>query len=164
MEVCVDSKLVEWKEFPVEKEPTSNNQAVSEEHPHQVIKEEEIEESEDRREIKVKLASVNTEDINSNPKERNLTGISISRSKNEKTCNQICQAINSDNLKNPEDIRRKPLTKILSSIKALKSLSKGIFKNNWTSSIKPVVTIMNITAEARSLNSQPNKLKLNSLK
>ncbi|MBW0559192.1 hypothetical protein O181_098907 [Austropuccinia psidii MF-1] len=164
METCAVSKLEDWKEFPEEKEPSSNNQELSEKHPHQVFKEEEIMESEYEREIKVELAPVNTEDINPKPKEINLTGIMIPRREKGNTFHQIFHAINSYNLKIPEEIRRKQLTKLLSPIKALKSLSKGIFKNTLKSSIKPVSTVINVTEEERYLNSHPNKLALNSLK
>ncbi|MBW0584117.1 hypothetical protein O181_123832 [Austropuccinia psidii MF-1] len=161
METCAVSKLEDWKELPVEKEPSSNNQEISEEHPHQVFKEKEIMKSEGKREIKVELA---TEDIKPRPKEISLTGITIPRRENGNTCSQISQAINSDNFKNHEDIRRKPLTKFLSPIKALKSLSKGIFKNNWKSSVKPVMSIINVTAEERNFHSNSNTSALNSLK
>ncbi|MBW0571156.1 hypothetical protein O181_110871 [Austropuccinia psidii MF-1] len=164
METCAVSKLEDWKELTVEKEPSSNNQEITEKHPHQVFKEEEIMESEYEREIKVELASVDTGDIKPKPKEINLTGITSTRREKGNTCHQIFQAINSYNVKNPEQIRRKPLTKLLSPIKALKSLSKRIFKISWKSSIKPVATVINVTAEARYLNSHPNKLALNSIK
>ncbi|MBW0509103.1 hypothetical protein O181_048818 [Austropuccinia psidii MF-1] len=95
METCAVSKLEDWKELPVEKEPSSNNQAISEEHP-QVFKEEGIMKSEGKREIKVESAS---EDIKQKPKEINLTGITIPRRENGNTCNQIFQTINSDNFK-----------------------------------------------------------------
>ncbi|MBW0570571.1 hypothetical protein O181_110286 [Austropuccinia psidii MF-1] len=160
METCAVSKLEDWKELPVEKEPSSYNQAISEEHP-QIFKEEGMMKSEGKREIKVELAS---EDIKPEPKEINITGITTSKRENGNTCNQISQAINSDNFKNHEDIRRKPLTKLLSPIQELKFLSKGIFKNSWKSSIKPVATVINFTAEGRYLNYHPNKLALNSLK
>ncbi|MBW0584418.1 hypothetical protein O181_124133 [Austropuccinia psidii MF-1] len=164
METCAVSKLEDWKELPVEKEPSFRNQEILEEHPHQVFKEEEIMESEYKREIKVELAPVNTENIKLNLKEKNSLGTLASRKENGNTCSQISQAIKSYNLQNPEEIRRKPLTKLLSPIKALKSLLKGIFKNSWKSSIKPVATVINFTAEARYLSSPPNKLALNSLK
>ncbi|MBW0575944.1 hypothetical protein O181_115659 [Austropuccinia psidii MF-1] len=121
-------------------------------------------ESGDKREIKVELAPVNTENIKPKPKEINLTGITTSKRENGNTCNQISQAINSDNFKNHEDIRRKPLTKFLSPIKALKSLSKGIFKNKWKSSVKPVMSIINFTVGERNLHSNSNTSALNSLK
>ncbi|MBW0553862.1 hypothetical protein O181_093577 [Austropuccinia psidii MF-1] len=54
METCAVSKLEYLKELPVEKEPSFNNQEISEEHPHQVFKEEEIMESEYEKEIKGK--------------------------------------------------------------------------------------------------------------
>ncbi|MBW0489448.1 hypothetical protein O181_029163 [Austropuccinia psidii MF-1] len=164
METCAVSKLEHWKELPVGKEPSSNNQEISEEHPHQVFKEEEIKESEDKREIKVELASVKIENINSKPKERNLKGISTSRKKDGNTFNQISQTINSDHCKNLEDIRIKSLIKLLSPIKLLKSLSKGICRNNWKSSIKPIMTTWNLTTKARNLSSKHNKLALDSLK
>ncbi|MBW0571323.1 hypothetical protein O181_111038 [Austropuccinia psidii MF-1] len=46
METCAVSQLEDWKELPVEKDPSSNNQAISEKHPNQVFKEEEIMKSE----------------------------------------------------------------------------------------------------------------------
>ncbi|MBW0486795.1 hypothetical protein O181_026510 [Austropuccinia psidii MF-1] len=164
METCAVSKLEDWKELSVEKEPSSSNQEILEEHPHQAFKEEEIMESEDIREIKVELASFNTEDIKQKLKEMDLTGIKTSRREKVKNCNQISQAMNRDNFENHEDIRRKPLTKFLSPIKALKSLSKGIFKNKWKSSVKPVISIINFTEEARNLHSHPDTPALNSLK
>ncbi|MBW0583596.1 hypothetical protein O181_123311 [Austropuccinia psidii MF-1] len=120
--------------------------------------------SEGKREIKVELAPVNTENIKPKPKEIKLTVISTSRKENGNTCSQVPQTINNYNFKNAEVIRRKSLTKLFSPIKALKSLSKGIFKNCWKASIKPVATVINVTAEARYLNSHSNKLALNSLK
>ncbi|MBW0551667.1 hypothetical protein O181_091382 [Austropuccinia psidii MF-1] len=164
METCAVSKLEDCKELPVEKEPSSRNQEILEEHPHQVFEEEEIMESEDKREIKVELAPVNTENIKPKPKEINLTGITTSQRENGNTGNQITQAINHYNFKNPEAIRRKSLTKLLSPIKALKSLSKGIFKNKWKSSVKPVMSIINVTVGERNLNSHPDTSALISLK
>ncbi|MBW0586046.1 hypothetical protein O181_125761 [Austropuccinia psidii MF-1] len=164
METCAVSKLEDWKELPVEKEPSSNNQEISEKHPNQVFKEEEIMKSEGKREIKVELAPVNTENIKPKPKEINLTGITTSKRENGNTGNQITQAINHHNFKNPEEIKRKPLTKLLSPIKALKSLSKGIFKNKWKSSVKPVMSIINVTVGERNLHFNSNTSALNSLK
>ncbi|MBW0550717.1 hypothetical protein O181_090432 [Austropuccinia psidii MF-1] len=164
METCAVSQLEDWKELPVEKEPSSNNQEISEEHPHQVFKQEEIMESEDKSEIKVELASVNTEYIKTKPKEMNLTGITTSRRENGNNGNQISHAIKSDNFKNHEDIRRKPLTKFLSPIKSFKYLSKGIFKNKWKSSVKQVMSIINFTVGERTLSSHPDTAALNSLK
>ncbi|MBW0525588.1 hypothetical protein O181_065303 [Austropuccinia psidii MF-1] len=164
METCAVSKLENWKELPAEKESSFNNQEISEEHPHQVFKEKEIIESEDKREIKVVSASVNAEDVKPRPKEISLTGITISRKENGNTCSQISQAINSDNFKNHEDIRRKPPVKFLSPIKAVKSLSKGILTNKWKSSAKPVMSIINVTMGERNLHSHSNTSALNSLK
>ncbi|MBW0527420.1 hypothetical protein O181_067135 [Austropuccinia psidii MF-1] len=161
IKICAVSKLEDWKELPVERKPSSNNQEISEEHPHQVFKEKEIMKSEDKREMKMELAS---ENIKPKPKEINLTGIKTSKRENGNTCNQISQAINSDNFKNHEDIRRKPLTKFLSPIKELKSLSKGIFKDKWKSRVKPVMSIINVTVGEKSLNSNSNTSALNSLK
>ncbi|MBW0520231.1 hypothetical protein O181_059946 [Austropuccinia psidii MF-1] len=115
-----------------------------------------MKESKDKREIKEELASVNRENINSKPKDRKLTVILTQRRENGNTCSQISQAINSYNFGNTEEIKRKPPTKLLSPIKALKSHSKGIFKNNWKSSIKPVAPVINFTEESRDLNSHPN--------
>ncbi|MBW0534365.1 hypothetical protein O181_074080 [Austropuccinia psidii MF-1] len=66
--------------------------------------------------------------------------------------------------KNPEEIKRKSLTKLLSPIKALKSLSKGIFRNNWKASIKPAVTIIIVTSESKGSSSQIDKSTLKALK
>ncbi|MBW0562017.1 hypothetical protein O181_101732 [Austropuccinia psidii MF-1] len=94
METCAVSKLEDWKELPVEKGPSSRNQEILEEHPHQVFKEEEIMESEDKRETKVELAPVNTENIKAKPKEINLTVITTSERENGNNGNKITQAIN----------------------------------------------------------------------
>ncbi|MBW0510052.1 hypothetical protein O181_049767 [Austropuccinia psidii MF-1] len=163
METCAVSKLEDWKELPVEKEPSYNNQEISEEHPP-VFQKAGIKESEEKVEIKVRLALFNTEDIKKKPKEINFTGITIPRIENGNTFNQISQAINSDNFKNHEDIQRKPLTKLPSSIKALKSLSKGKFENNCKSSIKPVVTIVSVSSESKGLSSHIVKSAIKSLK
>ncbi|MBW0584702.1 hypothetical protein O181_124417 [Austropuccinia psidii MF-1] len=163
METCAVSKLKEWKELPVEKKPSSNNQAILEEHA-QIFKEEEIKESEAKVEIQEELASNDKEDIKPKSKEINLTGVKTPRRENRNTCSQITQAINRYNFRNPEEIKRKPLTKLLSPIKASKSLSKGIFKNNFKSSIKPNAAVINVTAESRDLKSKPNTSELTSLK
>ncbi|MBW0509224.1 hypothetical protein O181_048939 [Austropuccinia psidii MF-1] len=163
METVAVSKLEDWKELSVEKEPSSRNQEILEENPHQAFKEEEIMESEDKREMKVELASFNTEDIKTKPKEMNLIGITILRREDGNTSNQISQAINSDDLRNHEDIRRKPLTQFLSPIIALKYLSKAIFKNNWKSSLKPVMSIINVTEEATKSHSHSDASALTSL-
>ncbi|MBW0581568.1 hypothetical protein O181_121283 [Austropuccinia psidii MF-1] len=164
METCAVSKLEDWKELPVEKEPSSNNQEISEKHPNQVFKEEEIMKSEGKRDIKVELAPVNTENIKPKPEEINLKGITTSKGENRNTGNQITQAINYYNFKNPEEIKIKPLTKLLSPIKALKSLSKGIFKNSWKSGVKPVMSVINVTMGERNLHSNSNTSALNTLK
>ncbi|MBW0506660.1 hypothetical protein O181_046375 [Austropuccinia psidii MF-1] len=163
METCAVSKLEDWKELPVEKLPSYKNQEISEEHT-QVFKEEGIKESEENVEIKVGLALFNTDDIKKNPKEINLTGITIPKRENGNTFNQISQAINSDNFKNHENIQRKSLTKLLLPIKAFKSLSKGKFKNNCKSSIKPVATIVRVSSESKGLSSQIVKSALKSSK
>ncbi|MBW0529598.1 hypothetical protein O181_069313, partial [Austropuccinia psidii MF-1] len=113
---------------------------------HQVLDSEEVKDSKDKVKIDGKLAPINSEDLNGN------------------TCSQIAQAIKCYNLKNTEDIKRKTLTKLISPSKALKSLSKGIFKNNWKSSIKPVVTIVSVSSEPKGLSSQIDKSALNLLK
>ncbi|MBW0542379.1 hypothetical protein O181_082094 [Austropuccinia psidii MF-1] len=137
--------------------------AISEEHP-QVFKLEEIKEYGEKMEIKRELSSNDTEDIKPKPKEINLKGITTPRRENGNACNQRSQAINSYNFRNPEEIRRKPVTKLLSPIKESKSFSKGIFKNNWISSVKPVMSIINVTEEARDLDSCPDTSALYSLK
>ncbi|MBW0556635.1 hypothetical protein O181_096350 [Austropuccinia psidii MF-1] len=74
METCAVSKLEDWKELPVEKKPSSNTQAISEEHP-EIFKEEEIKESEEKVEIQEELASNAEEDIKPKSKEINFTGV-----------------------------------------------------------------------------------------
>ncbi|MBW0592072.1 hypothetical protein O181_131787 [Austropuccinia psidii MF-1] len=164
MKAFAVSKLENWKELPKEKKLRPKNQYNFVENSHQVLDSEEVKDSKDKVKIHEELAPISTEDINSNSKERNVTGTLASRKENRNTCSQISQAIKSYNFKNTEEIRRKPLTKLLSPIKALKSLSKGIFKNNWKSSIKPVVTIVSVTSEYKGLSSQIDKSALNSLK
>ncbi|MBW0478185.1 hypothetical protein O181_017900 [Austropuccinia psidii MF-1] len=163
IETCAVSKLEYWKELPVEKEPSYNNQEISEEHP-QVFEEGGMKESEEKVEIKVGLALFTTGDIKTKPKKINLTGIKIPRRENRNTFNQISQAINSDNFKNHEYIQRKTLTMLLSPIKAFKSLSKGKYKNHCKSSINPVVTIVSVSSESKGLSSQIVKSALKSLK
>ncbi|MBW0559372.1 hypothetical protein O181_099087 [Austropuccinia psidii MF-1] len=121
-----------------------NNENL-EENSHQVLDSEEVKDSKDKVEIHEELAPMNTEDFNLNLKEESSSGILSSRKENGNNFSQISQAIKIYNFKNPEDIRRKTLTKLSSPIKALRSLSKGIFKKNWNSSIKPVVTIASVT-------------------
>ncbi|MBW0577586.1 hypothetical protein O181_117301 [Austropuccinia psidii MF-1] len=107
---------------------------------------------------------MNTEDVNSKLKNINITGTLALGKGNGNTWNQLSQVINSDNFKNPEDIRIKPLTDLFSPIKALKYPSRGIFENNLKSTMKPFMKIMNLTSEARNLKTQPNKSALNSPK
>ncbi|MBW0483485.1 hypothetical protein O181_023200 [Austropuccinia psidii MF-1] len=127
-------------------------------------KNEEVKDSKDKVKIHETLAAIDTEYFNLKLKEENSPGILASRKENGNTCSQISQAINSYNFKNPGDIRRKTLTKRFSPIKSLKSLPKGIFKNSWKSSIKPVLTILSVTSESKGLSSQINKSALKSLK
>ncbi|MBW0542795.1 hypothetical protein O181_082510 [Austropuccinia psidii MF-1] len=110
--------------------------------------------------IQKELAPMNTEEVNSKSKEENILENFTERKENGKSYSQISQAINSNNLKNPEEIKRKPSTKLLSPIKELKSLSKGIFKNNWKSTIKPVVTIFSVTSESKGSSSKIDKSSL----
>ncbi|MBW0497600.1 hypothetical protein O181_037315 [Austropuccinia psidii MF-1] len=119
-----------------------------------------MKDSKDKLKIHEELAPINTEDLNLKLEEENSPEILASRKENGNTCSQISQAIKSYNLKNPEDIRRKTLMKLLSPIKALKSLLKGIFKNNWKTSIKPVVTIVSVSSEWKGLSSQIDKSEL----
>ncbi|MBW0542731.1 hypothetical protein O181_082446 [Austropuccinia psidii MF-1] len=130
METCAVSKLDYWKELLIEKESSLKNREILEETFHQILVSEEVKDSKDKVKIQKELAPMNEEDVNLNPTEENLPSISNSRKENGNSFSQISQAINSQNFKNTEEIRRKPLTKILSPIKALKSLSKGIFKDN----------------------------------
>ncbi|MBW0580217.1 hypothetical protein O181_119932, partial [Austropuccinia psidii MF-1] len=123
-----------------------------------------VKDSKDKVKIHEELAPINTEDFNSKLKEANSLGILAPRKENGNTCSQISQAIKSYNFKNPEDIKRKTLRKLISPIKSLKSLSKRIFKNNWKLSIKPVVKIVSVTSESKVLSSQIDKSALNSLK
>ncbi|MBW0524368.1 hypothetical protein O181_064083 [Austropuccinia psidii MF-1] len=134
------------------------------ENSHQVLDSEEVKDSKEKLKIHEELATINTADFNLKLKEESSPGILSSRKENRNTCSQISQAIKSDNFKNPEEIRRKKLTKPFSPIKALKSLSKGIFKNNWKSIIKPVVTIVSFTSQSKGLSSQIDESALNSLK
>ncbi|MBW0527482.1 hypothetical protein O181_067197 [Austropuccinia psidii MF-1] len=112
METCAVSKLEVWKELPKENESSPKNQENFEENANQLLDSEEVKDSKYKVEINEELAPVHTEDINSNNRERNVTGISTSKKEKGNTCSQISQAINSNNFKNPEEIRRKPLTKL----------------------------------------------------
>ncbi|MBW0550748.1 hypothetical protein O181_090463 [Austropuccinia psidii MF-1] len=125
---------------------------------------EEVKDSKDKVKIHEELAPINTEDFNLKLKEENSPGILASRKENGNTCSQISQAIKSYSFKNTEEIKRKTLTKLISPIKAWKYLLKGIFKSNWKSSIKLVVTIVSVSSESKGLSSQIDKSALNSLK
>ncbi|MBW0522704.1 hypothetical protein O181_062419 [Austropuccinia psidii MF-1] len=164
METCSFSKLEDQKELPKENELRPKNQDDFVENSHQVLDSEEVKDSKDKAKIHEELAPINTEYSNLKLEEEIFPGILASRKENGNTCSQISQAIKSYNFKNPEDIRRETLTNLFSPIKSLKSLSKGIFSNNWKSSIKPVVTIVSVTSECKGLSSQIDKSALNSLK
>ncbi|MBW0543762.1 hypothetical protein O181_083477, partial [Austropuccinia psidii MF-1] len=88
METCAVSKLEDWKELPKEKELRPKNQYNFLENSHQVLDTEEVKDSKDKVKIYEELAPISTEDINSNSKERNVTGILTSRRENGNTCNQ----------------------------------------------------------------------------
>ncbi|MBW0559731.1 hypothetical protein O181_099446 [Austropuccinia psidii MF-1] len=160
METCAVSQLEYWKELPKENESSPKNQENFEENSHQVLDSEEVKDSKDKVKIHEELAPINTEDFNLKLKKENSPGILASRKENGNTCSQISQSIKIYNFKNPEDIKRKTLTKLFSSIKDLKSLSKGIFKNNWKSSIKTAVTIVSVSSESKFLSSQIDKSAL----
>ncbi|MBW0556252.1 hypothetical protein O181_095967 [Austropuccinia psidii MF-1] len=164
METCAVSKLEYWQELPKENELSPKKQENFEENSHQVLDSEAVKDSKEKVKIHGELAPINTGDFNLKLKEEKSPGISASRKGNGNPCSQISQAIKSYNFKNPEDIKRKTLTKLISPLKALKSLSKGIFKNNWKSSIKPVVTIVSVSSESKGLSSQIDKSALNLLK
>ncbi|MBW0504494.1 hypothetical protein O181_044209 [Austropuccinia psidii MF-1] len=155
MEKFAVSKLEDWKELPKENELKPKNQDKFQENSHQVLDSEEVKDSKDKVKIHEELAPINTEDFNLKLKEENSP-----RKENGNTCSQISQAIKSYNFKNPENIKRKTLKELLSPIKALKSVSKGIFKNNWKSSIKPVVTVVSVSSESKGLSSQIDKSAL----
>ncbi|MBW0512492.1 hypothetical protein O181_052207 [Austropuccinia psidii MF-1] len=164
METSSASKLEYWKELQKENESSPKNQESLEENSHQVLSSKEVEDSKYKVKIHEVLAPINTKNFNLKLKEEGSPGILASRKENGNTCSQISQAIKGYNLKNPEEIKRKTITNIISPIKTLKSLSKGIWKNNWKSSIKPVVTIVSVTSESKGLSSQIDKSALKSLK
>ncbi|MBW0523435.1 hypothetical protein O181_063150 [Austropuccinia psidii MF-1] len=131
IEACAFSKLEFRKELPKFNESSPKNQEKFEENCHQVLDIEEVKDSKDKVNIHEELSPINTEDFNLKIQEESSLGILPSRKENGNTCSQISQAIKSYNFKNPEEIRRKTLTRLLAPNKAWKSLSKGIFKNNW---------------------------------
>ncbi|MBW0555623.1 hypothetical protein O181_095338 [Austropuccinia psidii MF-1] len=136
--LCLPICSPQKKELPKEKELRPKNQYNFVENSHQVLDSEEVKDSKDKVKIHEELAPISTEDIKSNSKERNVTGILTSRKENGNTCNQASQAINSYNFRNPE--------------------------NRWKSSIKPVVTIISVTSESKGSSSQIDKSALKALK
>ncbi|MBW0566376.1 hypothetical protein O181_106091 [Austropuccinia psidii MF-1] len=159
---CAVSQLEYWKELPKENESSPQSQANFGENSHQVLDSVEVKDSKYKVKIHEELAPINTEDFNLKLKEEKSPKPLASKKENGNTCSQISQAIKSYNCKNTEDIKIKTLTKLISTIKALKSVSKGIFKNNWKLSIKPVVTIFpsNIKISKKKDITTQNHLKL----
>ncbi|MBW0463278.1 hypothetical protein O181_002993 [Austropuccinia psidii MF-1] len=144
MEICAVSKLEYCKELTKENESSTKKKENFDDNFHQVLDSEEVKNFKEKVKIHEELTPINTEDFSLKLK-KNSPGFLASRKENGNTCSQISQAIKSYNFKNTEDIRRKMLTKLFSPIKALKSLSKGIFNNNLKSSINPAVTIVSVT-------------------
>ncbi|MBW0567425.1 hypothetical protein O181_107140 [Austropuccinia psidii MF-1] len=101
-------KLEYWKELTKENESNPKDPEKLEENSYQVLDGEEVKDSKEIVKIQGELALMNTEDVNSNTQETNVTVILTSRKENGNTYSQISRAINSYNFKNPEDIRKKP--------------------------------------------------------